>query len=208
MDLENSVLIIIDLQNDFCPGGALAVNEGDKIVPVINNLLTKKFKKIIATQDWHPKNHISFAVTHKNKKIGDIIEKNGIVQYLWPEHCVAGSKGADFHPDLITSKIDLIIRKGTDENLDSYSAFLENDKKTKTGLDGYLKSLKIEKVFLCGLATDYCVFYSAIDSKNFGFETYVILDASRGVDLPKGNLEKSLNSMKQNGIKIINSKEL
>lgn len=199
-------LIIVDVQNDFCPGGALPVPDGDKIIPVINKIISK-FDKVIATQDWHPKNHISFASTH-NKKVGDVIEIEGIKQMLWPEHCVQGSFGAELHKDLDLTKVDIILRKGTNANIDSYSAFLENDKKTETGLRHLLKGLGIEKVYICGLALDYCVYYSAYDAVRSGFDTYVIKDATRGVDVPKGNIEKVLNHMVSVGIKIINHEDL
>lgn len=206
---SQSALLIIDVQNDFCLGGKLAVPEGDDVIPVINSIISSvNFDRIVATQDWHPDNHISFAKNHEGKKVGDIIEINGISQYLWPEHCVAGSYGAEFCFGLDIKKVDIIIRKGINPEIDSYSAFFENDKRRKTGLDGYLKSLDIKNVYICGLATDYCVFYSAMDSKNLGFETFVIIDACRGVDLPAGNLEKALKQMKENGIIIIKSKDL
>ncbi len=205
--IKESALIIVDVQNDFCPGGALEVKEGDKVVPVINKI-SNRFYKVIATQDWHPENHLSFASNHPGKKVQDIIDLNGIQQVLWPVHCVQGTKGADFHPELDLRPVDLIIRKGTNPQIDSYSAFFENDKKTSTGLEYYLKGLGIKKVFLTGLATDYCVFFSAMDSVKLGFETYVIIDATRGVDFPEGNIEKSLKAMKEAGIKIINSGDI
>jgi nicotinamidase/pyrazinamidase len=204
---ERNALLVTDIQNDFCPGGALPVQEGDKIIPTINKLMDK-FYKIIGTQDWHPENHMSFAKNHPGKNEYDIIDIDGESQVLWPMHCVWGTKGADFHPEIITKKFDIIIRKGNNPKIDSYSAFRENDKKTITGLEGYLKNLGIEQVFLCGLALDYCVFYSAIDSKEIGFETYVILDATRGIDSPTGSIEKALDSMQDNGIKIIESKDV
>jgi nicotinamidase/pyrazinamidase len=204
---ERNALLVTDIQNDFCPGGALPVQEGDKIIPTINKLMDK-FYKIIGTQDWHPENHMSFAKNHPGKNEYDIIDIDGESQVLWPMHCVWGTKGADFHPEIITKKFDIIIRKGNNPKIDSYSAFRENDKKTITGLEGYLKNLGIEQVFLCGLALDYCVFYSAIDSKEIGFETYVILDATRGIDSPTGSIEKALDSMQDTGIKIIESKDV
>ncbi len=200
-------LIVVDVQNDFCPGGALEVKDGDKVVPVINSI-ADKFEKVVATQDWHPQNHLSFASNHEGKKTLDVVNLKGIQQVLWPDHCVQGTKGADFHPDLDTTKFDLIIRKGTNPEIDSYSAFFENDRKTRTGLEGYIKDLGLNKVYVCGLATDYCVFYTAMDSAKIGFETYVIIDACRGVDFPKGSIEKAVEDMKANGIKIITSKEI
>jgi nicotinamidase/pyrazinamidase len=202
----SKALIIVDVQNDFCPGGALPVPEGDKVVPVINQIVWK-FDKVIATQDWHPENHISFAATH-NKNPYEVVKIGGIEQVLWPKHCVQGSYGAEFHKDLSLKKVNLILRKGTSVNLDSYSAFFENDKCTETGLHYYLKGLGVREVYLCGLATDYCVYYSAADSVRLGFGTYVIIDGCRGVDVPPGNIEKVIKDMMDRGIKIIESKEL
>ena len=148
---KNKALIIIDVQNDFCPGGALAVPNGDKIIPVINKL-SVRFKRVIATQDWHPEGHMSFAVNHPGKKEFDVIDYNGMEQVLWPAHCVSGTPGAEFHPDINTENVDLILRKGSNPEIDSYSAFRENDKETLTGLEGYLKTLEIKETYLCGLA--------------------------------------------------------
>jgi len=203
----DGALIIIDMQNDFCPGGALAVPGGDKIIPIINKL-SGKFEKVVATQDWHPKNHVSFASNHKGKKEYDVIEHKGMEQILWPDHCVPGTQGSEFHPGLDTNNVDLIIRKGTHQDIDSYSAFRENDKKTITGLEGYLGSLEIKKTYICGLALDYCVLYSAMDAKKLGFETYVIIDATKGIDSPEGSINNSLNKMRKIDIKIIESKDL
>ncbi|MFN3550877.1 MAG: bifunctional nicotinamidase/pyrazinamidase [Endomicrobiia bacterium] len=199
--MKKDALIIIDLQNDFCPNGALPVPQGDKIIPYINEII-HKFYKVVATQDWHPKNHISFATAH-NKNVGDIVKINGVTQILWPQHCIQGSFGAELHKDLNKNEIDLILRKGTSRNIDSYSAFLENDKKTETGLHYWLKGLGIKKIYFCGLALDYCVYYSACDAIKFGFEVYVILNATKGVDIPKGNIDKTIKHMKSLGIKII-----
>lgn len=204
MSKNDNAFVVIDVQNDFCPGGALAVNEGDIIVPVINSIMDR-FYRVVATQDWHPENQVSFASNHKGKNEFDEIPLDGILQTLWPVHCVAGTDGASFHPDLETEKFDLILRKGTNPEIDSYSAFLENDRKTKTGLEGYLKSLDIRNLFLCGLATDFCVFYSAMDAVNLGFETFVILDACRGIDMPENNIEQAIDKMKESGIEIIST---
>lgn len=199
--------LVIDIQNDFCPGGALAVKDGDKIVPVVNRIMGK-FNVVVATQDWHPRTQVSFASNHKGKNAYDEISVNGIMQTLWPDHCIGGTHGADFHKDLITDRINLIIRKGTDPKIDSYSAFLENDKKTETGLHGYLKVLNVSEVYICGLATDYCVYYTAMDSIKYSFHTFIILDACKGIDIPEGSINKSINNMKDNGITIKNSNEL
>jgi len=204
--MEKNVLLVIDIQNDFCPGGSLAVPEGDKIIPVVNKIMGR-FYKVVATQDWHPKNHISFASTHK-KQIYENININGVSQTLWPDHCVQGTYGAELHKELDIREIDLIIRKGVNPQIDSYSAFLENDKQTKTGLDGYLNSLGIKKVYVCGLALDYCVYFTACDSVKFGFETYVIIDATKGVDVPQGNVKKVIEHMKSLNIKIVLHEEL
>jgi nicotinamidase/pyrazinamidase len=201
------ILIVVDVQNDFCPGGALAVGEGDLVVPVINGFMDS-FERVAATQDWHTRNHASFASSHIGKKPYEQTDLAGVIQTLWPDHCVAGTTGADFHPGLHTDHFNLIVRKGSNPAVDSYSAFLENDKKTGTGLDGYLKSVGAGRVFICGLATDYCVYYSAMDAVSFGFKVNVILDACRGIDVPDNNIERSIAEMKKKGIRIIESKDL
>ncbi len=205
--LMMKVLLIIDVQNDFCPDGALPVEGGNEIVPVINSFIWK-FNRVVATQDWHSADQISFASNHKGKKPFDEIDLNGYRQTLWPDHCVQGSSGADFHPDLNTILVDLIVRKGTSADVDSYSAFLENDRITKTGLDGYLTSIGASEVYLCGLATDFCVYYSAMDARTFGFKTAVIIDACRGIDVPAGNVARVIREMQNAGIRIIESGSL
>jgi len=180
-------LLVIDVQNDFCPtangiGGALAVPEGDQVVPIIN-ALAKKFGHIILTQDWHPTGHISFATTH-NRQPYELIEAPYGPQTLWPEHCLQHSEGAAFHPALSIPHAELILRKGFRRHIDSYSAFLENDHRTPTGLAGYLRERNLTRLFLAGLAYDFCVRYSAIDGHNLGFESIVIEDATRPVNLP------------------------
>jgi len=207
--MNKKVLIITDIQNDFCPGGSLAVENGDKIIPIINKLShCGIFDKIVATQDWHPQNHLSFASNQDNHEAYDIIKSQSGDDVSWPDHCIMGTKGAEFHPDLEVDIVDLIIRKGMNPNLDSYSTFLENDENTPTGLTGYLKEHEITDVYLCGIATDVCVYNSALDSVNFGFNTYVVLDASSGVDLPPGNLDKAITHMKTLGINFLESKDL
>lgn len=203
----NQVLLVIDVQNDFCPGGSLAVHDGDKVVPVVNRLASH-FDLVVATQDWHPENHVSFAKNHPGKNVHDQIEVNGISQVLWPAHCVAGTRGADFHPALNTENFKLILRKGTHPSIDSYSAFMENDKKTVTGLEGYLKGLRIEHIYVCGLATDYCVFHSVMDAARIGFKTYAVIDGCRGVDVPQGSVERTLAVMKENCVGILHSSSL
>jgi nicotinamidase/pyrazinamidase len=206
-NLDSAVLLVIDVQNDFCPGGRLAVKDGDIVVPVINSI-ADIFPKTVATMDWHPRNHVSFASNHPGAKVFDVIDVDGIDQVLWPDHCVQGSQGADFHPDLDDKHFDLILRKGSSPSLDSYSAFFENNRTTSTGLEYYLKGFVVEELFICGLATDYCVFYSAIDSVSMGFETSLIIDATKGVDTPEGSVEKAVREMKKAGVRIIKSQEL
>src|SRR5699024_5120833 len=172
-------LIIVDIQNDFCPGGALAVKDGDKVIPIINQL-TDKFDVIVQTQDWHPADHTSFASMHEGKEPYETIEKFYGEQVLWPDHCVQGTEGAEFHKDLKANPSQLIIRKGFRKEIDSYSAFFENDQKTVTGLSGYLKDQKVDTLYICGLATDFCVKWSALDGIKEGFNVYVIEDASKG----------------------------
>lgn len=202
-----NALIIVDVQNDFCANGNLEVKNGDEVVEIINNVASK-FDKIIATQDWHPANHSSFASNNKDAKPMNIIELNGIMQVMWPDHCIQGTNGAAFHPKLDTNIIDLIIRKGTNPSLDSYSAFLENDQKTLTGLTGYLKGLGITKIYFAGLATDYCIYFSAMDAIEAGFEVNVIIDACRGVDHPENNVTRTIKLMETCKINIINSKNI
>ena len=181
-------LLIIDLQNDFCPGGALAVQEGDTIIPLINTLATR-FSHTILTQDWHPTQHISFATTHPGTQPYQQIQAPYGPQTLWPDHCLQNTPGADFHPALQIPHAELILRKGFRKQIDSYSAFLENDHLTPTGLAGYLRERSLSRLFLCGVAYDFCVRYSAIDGKNLGFETIVLEDATRPVNLPNSVAE-------------------
>jgi nicotinamidase/pyrazinamidase len=207
MSVRDSALIIVDLQNDFCPGGALEIPEGDRIIPLINTI-SKRFKHVVATQDWHPQEHQSFASNHPGKKIYETVEMAGVVQVLWPDHCVQGSKGAEFHSDLNLNPVTIIVRKGTYPDIDSYSAFLDNDMRTSTGLEGYLKGLGISRLFIAGLATDFCVYFSAMDAVSMGFQVNVILDACRGIDRPPDNIKKSLQEMKRKEIKILLSSDI
>lgn len=200
-------LVVIDVQNDFCPGGSLAVTDGDLVVPVINRLY-EKFDKVVATQDWHPADHASFSSNNAGTNPMEMIDLKGIMQVMWPDHCVQGTTGADFHPELMTDPFDLIIRKGTNQTLDSYSAFLENDQHTETGLTHYFKGLGINDLYFVGLATDYCVYFSAMDAKDAGFNTHVIIDACRGVDFPEHNIDRTIEIMKVAGIHIIESKDI
>lgn len=175
-------LLVIDVQNDFMPNGTLAVPNGDDIVPVINSI-QDKFDLIIATQDWHPRTHSSFAVNHDNTSNFDSIEWRGKMQTLWPEHCVQGSKGANLHAELDTTKYEAIFRKGTDINIDSYSAFYDNNQLKATGLSGYLKEKKVSQLYFCGLASDICVYFSVRDAIKEGFECYFIEDAAKPLDV-------------------------
>lgn len=211
-------MLEIDLQNDFCPaytlpsgensGGALAVNNGQAVIPPLNALaaaLCAKGGWVAATQDWHPPGHISFASSHAGKKPGETADGG---QVLWPEHCVQGARGADFHDSFEAKYANLILRKGFRMGLDSYSAFFENDRQTPTGLEGWARFLGIDTVIIGGLATDYCVFYSAMDCKRLGFATIIASDAVLGVDIPEGSLEGAIKTMKEAGIIFAPSKDL
>ena len=198
---ERDVLIVTDPQVDFCPGGALAVPEGDAIMPVINRL-ARRFAHVVVTQDWHPPGHISFASAHPGKKPFETIEVDYGPQTLWPDHCVQGTEGAAFHPALDLPNAELVIRKGYHPAIDSYSAFRENDRKTPTGLAGYLRERGLTRVTLCGLATDFCVFFSAIDAREAGFETAIVLEASRAIDVDS-SLARALVAMRDAGISFI-----
>jgi nicotinamidase/pyrazinamidase len=199
--MASEALIVVDLQNDFCPGGALAVEGGHEIVPIINKLV-HDFEHVILTQDWHPAHHSSFASSHPGRNPFETIEMPYGPQTLWPDHCVQGTRGAEFHPDFIHDKAELIIRKGFRPAIDSYSAFFENDHKTQTGLAGYLRERGIRTVTIAGLATDYCVAYSALDSVGRGFTTNIRLDACRGIDLG-GTIATMMSEMKAAGVKLL-----
>jgi nicotinamidase/pyrazinamidase len=200
---ECDVLIVTDPQVDFCPGGALAVPEGDAIIPVVNRL-ARRFAHVVITQDWHPPGHASFASAHPGKHPFETIELDYGAQTLWPDHCVQNTPGAGFHPALDIPHAELVIRKGYHPAIDSYSAFRENDRKTPTGLAGYLRDRGFTRVTLCGLATDFCVFFSAIDAREAGFETALVLDASRGINLD-GSLPRALAAMRAAGIDLISA---
>jgi nicotinamidase/pyrazinamidase len=204
---RGEALLVVDVQNDFCPGGALAVPQGDAVVPVINRV-ARRFSVVAATQDWHPAGHVSFASSHPGRKSFETIKVRGIEQVLWPDHCVQGSRGAGFHPKLDPAPVRFVIRKGSNPKMDSYSTFMENDRRTSTGLAGLLNELGVKRVFLAGLATDYCVLYSARDALAAGFRVLVIADACRGVDFPGGSVEKALAEMRQRGVRIIRSAQL
>ena len=201
-------LVLVDLQNDFIPGGSLAVREGDQVIPVANNVQKKKWELIVATQDWHPKNHGSFASNHRGKHPGDTIELGGLPQVLWPDHCVQGSRGAEFHPVLDRSRITKVFRKGTDKEIDSYSTFFDNAHRKSTGLGDWLEEQKITDVYLLGLATDYCVKYSALDAVHLGFKTHVVIDGCRGVELNPGDTKAAIEEMRTAGVEILTSADL
>ncbi len=198
---ERDALIVIDPQLDFCPGGALAVPRGDEIVPEVNQL-ARSFAHVILTQDWHPPGHVSFASVHPGHRPFDTIELSYGAQTLWPDHCVQGSEGAALHPGLDIRRAELVIRKGYHPDVDSYSAFRENDRKTPTGLAGYLRERGFQRITLCGLALDYCVFFSAIDARAAGFEAAVALRASRAIDLD-GSLARALAAMRAADVRLL-----
>jgi nicotinamidase/pyrazinamidase len=199
-DAANSALIVIDLQNDFCPGGALAVSGGDEIVPLVNRL-AGSFDHVILTQDWHPAGHSSFASSHAGKAPFASIQMPYGLQTLWPDHCVQGTRGAEFHKDLRWTKAELVVRKGFRKAVDSYSAFFENDRKTPTGLAGCLRERGLTNLTLVGLATDYCVAYSALDAARLGFRTAVLVDACRAIDL-QGSLAEAEKQMRAAGVRL------
>ncbi len=193
-------LLVIDVQNDFCPGGALAVPGGDEIIEAVNTMMDG-FDSVILTQDWHPIGHSSFATSHSGKNPFDMIEMPYGQQVLWPDHCVQGTEGAAFHPRLRTDA-DLILRKGFRPEIDSYSAFFENDRTTPTGLEGYLRTRGIEQLTLVGLATDFCVHYSAVDAASLGFDVTVNTDACRAIDM-EGSLANATQAMKNAGVTLV-----
>ena len=205
--MKNTALLIVDIQHDFLSGGALEVKDGDSIIPIINRL-QYKFDTIITTQDWHPENHKSFASQHKKNKIGDFINLNGIKQYLWPDHCVENTFGSEIALKLNQNRIEKIIQKGNNPEVDSYSGFYENDKKTKTELDDYLKEKNIETIYICGLATDYCVKFTANDAVMLGYKTYLIEDACKGVNISPIDSELAIGEMKDNGVLVVDSKSI
>lgn len=198
-----TALVVIDVQNDFIPGGRLAVPGGDEIVPLINQL-GRSFRHVILAQDWHPAGHASFASSHPGKEPFDIIQLPYGEQKLWPDHCVQGSDGAALHPALDLPHARLIIRKGCNPDIDSYSAFMEADHQTPTGLTGYLKERGIDTVYLVGLALDFCVMFSALDARLAGFNTFVLLDACRGIDTD-GSMNTAIRRMQEAGVELIQS---
>ena len=195
---HEDLLLVIDVQNDFCPGGALAVGDGDAVVPVINRL-SHRFNHVVLTQDWHPVGHGSFASAHAGSAPFQTVTMSYGEQTLWPDHCVQATSGAAFHPQLSTERAELVIRKGFRSEIDSYSAFYENDRRTPTGLSGYLRDRGFQRLFLVGLATDYCVHYSAVDARRLGFETVVVEAGCRAIDL-MGSLASAWTAMHQVGV--------
>lgn len=198
-------LVLIDVQNDFMPGGALAVPEGDKIVPLVNDL-QNKFDLVIATQDWHPSGHASFASSHQNSEEFEVINLDGLDQVLWPDHCVQNTEGANFHPKLTTSKIEAIFRKGTDIKIDSYSGFYDNAHQKSTGLSGYLKEKAAGELYFAGLAAEYCVYFSILDALAEGFQVTLIEDATRALN--NKEFEKAKIDILRKGGKIISAEEI
>ena len=202
-----NALIIVDLQNDFLPRGALPVPHGDEVVPIANELQSR-FDVVVATKDWHPPDHGSFAANHPGKKPGDHIILDGIVQILWPVHCVQNTHGAEFAPTFETSRIAHVFHKGVDPLIDSYSTFFDNAHRRHTGLAHYLDKRGIKEIYLMGLALDYCVKYSALDARELGLNTHVILDGCRGIELERGDIDRALNEMKRVGAVLLQSSDL
>ncbi len=196
-------LVVVDIQNDFCPGGALEVPGGDEVIEPTNNLL-QSFDCVVQTQDWHPSDHSSFASNHEGQNPFDTIKMEYGEQVLWPDHCVQGTKGAEFHPSLKTDPSQMIVRKGFRSQIDSYSAFFENDHKTVTGLHGYLQARKVDELYVVGLATDFCVKWTILDALKLGYNVYLVEDAVRGIDMD-GSVNAAIKEMKEAGVNLIRS---
>ncbi|MCG8404794.1 MAG: bifunctional nicotinamidase/pyrazinamidase [Phycisphaerales bacterium] len=201
-----NALILVDLQNDFVPGGALAVPDGDAVVPVANRVQSR-FDLVVATQDWHPPDHGSFATNHEGKRPGDVVDLNGLQQILWPVHCVQNTPGAELLSGLDTRRIARVFTKGTDTGIDSYSAFFDNDHRKATGLGDELKDRGVSRIYVMGLATDYCVKFTALDARSLGFETFLIDDGCRGVGLKPGDIEAAIEEMKSSGVMLVKSEK-
>jgi nicotinamidase/pyrazinamidase len=200
-------LILTDVQNDFLPGGALAVPRGDEVIPIANRVQAR-FDLVVATQDWHPKDHGSFASRYPGRKVGESAELAGLPQVLWPDHCVQGSAGAAFAPDLATNRVEAIFRKGTDRSIDSYSGFFDNGHRKSTGLGDYLKGRGADEVYVLGLATDYCVKFTALDARRLGFRTFLVEDGCRGVELNPGDVARAVQEMRAGGVAVVRSADL
>ncbi|MHA2390825.1 MAG: bifunctional nicotinamidase/pyrazinamidase [Promethearchaeota archaeon] len=206
---KKDAILVVDMQNDFIPGGSLPVPEGDLIIKDIN-IVVNKFKKkggyVVFSQDWHPQNHLSFASNHFGKEPFEeyTSEDGAIGPVLWTDHCVQNTQGANFHKDLNVEVADKIIKKGTNPNVDSYSVFQDNDKRSETGLREYLDSVAVKRIFVCGLALDYCCYYTAMDGINFGYSVCLLVDLTKGIDSPEGSIENALETMKKSGVKFAN----
>lgn len=200
-------LILVDIQNDFLAGGALAVPEGNRVIAVANRL-SPRFDFVVATQDWHPADHESFATCHPGKQVGELIDLHGLTQVLWPVHCVERSRGAAFPLSLDLQHVDAIVQKGTDRQIDSYSGFWDNGRRKETGLRKLLQEKSVDEVYVMGLATDYCVRFTALDSVNIGWKTYLISDGCRGVNLKPNDSADAIAEMKSQGVEVISSSEL
>ncbi len=199
-----NALILVDVQNDFVPGGALAVSEGDRVVPVANRLMPH-FDLVVATKDWHPADHSSFAGQHPGGHVGDVIDLEGLQQVLWPEHCIEGTVGAEFVVGLDVDGIDRVFEKGTNRAIDSYSGFFDNAHRRATGLGDFLRQREVTEVFVMGLATDYCVKFTALDAVELGFSTHLILDGCRGVNLNPGDVDRAIGELHRAGVRVTDS---
>lgn len=206
--MASRALIIVDMQNDFMPGGALHVAGGDAILPLINEMIHYPFDLVIATKDWHPADHGSFVSAHEGKKNGDHIQLGGLDQILWPDHCVQGTWGAEFSAGWDLTQIDKVIYKGTNSLIDSYSTFFDNGQRKTTGLETYLREKNVSEIFLAGLTTEYCITYSALDALKLGFRPYVIVDACRGVNLKPHDTETAIDTMRKAGVVLLSFKDL
>ncbi|HVS71494.1 MAG TPA: bifunctional nicotinamidase/pyrazinamidase [Phycisphaerae bacterium] len=205
--MNPEALLLIDLQNDFLPTGALPVPGGDQVLPIANALMPR-FTQVFATQDWHPANHASFAANHPGKKPGDLIDLDGLPQILWTAHCVANSPGADFAPALDRSRISRIVRKGSDPRVDSYSGFFDNGHRHATSLDADLRARNISSLYILGLATDYCVKFTALDARQLGYTVHLVLDGCRGVNLQTGDVDAAIEEMRRAGVLITTSADI
>lgn len=202
-----NALVLVDIQNDFVPGGALAVKEGDAVVPVASRLMPK-FEIVVATQDWHPADHGSFAANHPGKKPGEVIELNGLPQVLWPVHCVRGTRGAAFVAGLDVSRVTRVFQKGTDVGVDSYSGFFDNGHRTSTGMGDWLRTQGVDTIHVMGLATDYCVKFTALDGRKLGFDVVLVEDGCRGVNLKQGDSGRAVEEMRVAGVRVMTSADV
>lgn len=207
MMASDEALVVVDLQNDFMPGGALSVAEGDRIVSIANRV-QQKFELVVATQDWHPLDHGSFVANHPGRKVGDVIDLDGLEQILWPVHCVQGTRGAELVGQFDTLRVRQIFHKGTDPRIDSYSGFYDNAHRKATGLSDLLLAGGVKRVYLMGLATDYCVKYSALDARALGFETFVVEDGCRGVNVRPEDSQRAIEEMKRVGVNVVRSDDI